>query len=345
MLKYRRKNGKMNAFEIVMQSREALVNKIIENMENGYILPREQWNRNVFNPQNPLSEAVYHGVNRFRLMYAAMEHCYEDPRWVTYKQAKEAGLKFKKYDRDKGVLCEKWIFTRKEIVKEENEFGEIEKKEKEVLLSKPMVNYFTVYNAQEFKNFPSLDFEWRQVEENQVVQLTEEIISVSECPIKEIKQGRAYYSPAEDKIILPPRETFINDEAFLGTMLHEMAHSTGHVSRLNRSIMNEFGSQDYAKEELRAEMAAIFMEGDFHVKYDMEHFNNHTQYLESWIGALKQDKNELFRAISDAQKASERIVGNYEKKYGPLKKEEKLVRDVLKFEKIKKVKSRKGKSR
>lgn len=332
----------MNAFEIVMQSREALVNKIIQNMEKGYILPREQWNRNAFNPQNPLSEAIYHGVNRFRLMYATIEHGYDDSRWVTYKQAKDAGLKFKSYDREKGILCEKWIFTKKEIVKEQDESGKIEKKEKEIVLSRPMVNYFTVYNAQEFLNFPSLDFEWRKIESNEVVQLTEEITDISECPIKEIKQGRAYYSPAKDEIVLPPRETFISDEAFLGTMLHEMAHSTGHESRLNRNLIHSFGSEDYAKEELRAEMAAIFMEGDFQVKYDMEHFNSHTQYLESWIGALKKDKNELFRAISDAQRASERIVGNYEKKYGLLKKEKKL---DSKRQNAKKVKSRKGKSR
>ena len=342
MWKYQRRKEKMNAYEIVMQSREALVNKIIQNMENGYILPREQWNRNAFNPQNPLSQAIYQGGNRFRLMYAAVEHGYEDPRWVTYKQAKEAGLKFKSYDREKGILCEKWIFTKKEIVKEEDESGKIEKKEKEVLLSRPMVNYFTVYNAQEFLNFPALDLDGRQIEKNRVVELTDKIIAISECPIKEMKQGRAYYSPADDKIILPPREAFINDEAFLGTLLHEMAHSTGHKSRLDRSIINQFGSEDYAREELRAEMAAIFMEGDFQIKYDKEHFNSHTQYLESWIGALKKDKNELFRAISDAQKASERIVGNYEKKYGLLQKEKKLGKKALN---VKKARTRKGKSR
>lgn len=282
-------------------------------------------------------------------MYAAMQHGYEDPRWVTYKQAKEAGLQFKNYDRTKGILCEKWIFSKKEIVKEKNEMGEIEKREEEIPLKKPMVNYFTVYNAQEFKNFPAMDLQQRQIKENPTVQLIEEIMSVSECPIKEMKQDQAYYSPIKDEIILPSREVFISDEAFLGTMLHEMAHSTGHESRLNRSMMNHFGTPEYAREELRAEMAAIFMEGDFQLKTDTEHFNSHTQYLESWIGALKKDKNELFRAIADAQNASERIIGNYEKKYGVLQKEIKLDKGKLKSElsekqstinKMKKVKKR-----
>ena len=85
-----------SAHEIVMESRQEIVDKLIAQMEKGYASTRAAWNSmKTGRPYNPESEAVYNGINRFRLMFAALEHGYEDPRWMTYKQAKDAGYQIK----------------------------------------------------------------------------------------------------------------------------------------------------------------------------------------------------------------------------------------------------------
>ena len=90
-----------------------------------------------------------------------------------------------------------------------------------------------------------------------------------------------------------------------------MGHSTGHESRLNRDMSGVFGSESYAKEELVAELCSIFTQARLNIKLEGEHFNDHTAYLKSWIGALKNDPSELFRAATKAEEASKRLYNNY----------------------------------
>ncbi|MDU1912596.1 zincin-like metallopeptidase domain-containing protein [Fusobacterium sp.] len=131
------------------------------------------------------------------------------------------------------------------------------------------------------------------------------MIAASMCPIKEVGQEQAYYSPSKDEIVLPLRESFKDSESFLSTALHEMIHSTGHESRLNRDKGHMFGSPEYAKEELIAELGSVFLQGDLGIKLEGEHFQDHSNYLKSWIGALKEDYHELFRACIEAEKIGE----------------------------------------
>ena len=92
-----------------------------------------------------------------------------------------------------------------------------------------------------------------------------------------------------------------------------MVHSTGHVTRLNRDMGGCFGSESYAKEELRAELGAMFLEADLGLQIKGEHFQDHSNYLKSWIQVLQEDYNELFRACSDAERAVKRIKERYYK--------------------------------
>ena len=94
-----------------------------------------------------------------------------------------------------------------------------------------------------------------------------------------------------------------------------MSHSTGAPGRLNRKTCGPFGSEGYAKEELRAEIGALFTETDLGIHLAGEHYEDHSDYLRSWIGVIQNDYNEFFRACADAEKISERLVGNYTKKY------------------------------
>lgn len=294
---------KKTAFDIVIEERKKLVNRIIENMEKGYFFTKNGWSNLAVLPQNPVSDLHYRGGNRFKLMLEAIDNNYQDPRWLTFKQAQENNWKIKK--GAKGILCEKWIFTKK--VKEKDEDGL--EKEVEKTLSKPIVNYFIVFNAEQIEGIPP--YSKTVFTKDDILKTVDNFIKSSEVKIREIAQPEAYYSPSKDEIVLPIRKAFKSEEAFMRTTLHEMCHSTGHESRLNRDQTGHFGTPSYAKEELVAELGSLFTETSLGFKIEGEHFNDHSNYLKSWIEALKNDYNELFRACSEAEKASSYLLERY----------------------------------
>lgn len=292
----------MGAFEIVMESRKLLVEQIIENMKKGYVFTKEVWDSQLLAPHNPLSQARYQGGNRIRLISAVVRNGYQDPRWMTVKQLRDKGYYVKK--GEKQTICEKWIFTEEKVVQDEN--GE---KRKEIhILDKPIVRYFGVFNAEQVNEFPPFS---KEEAFSDVMQIGKDCMKASECKIIECAQPEAYYSPGLDRIVLPIHQMFKSEESYIATGLHEMVHSTGHKSRLNRDIGHSFGTPEYAKEELRAEIGSMFLKADLGISLAGEHFQDHSNYLKSWISVLENDYNELFRAAVDAEKAADRILGNY----------------------------------
>ena len=294
----------MKANEIIKESRNELVDRIIENLENGYIFTKKQWNVAAFHPFNPLSGTYYRGGNRFRLMFAATYYGYKDPRWMTFKQAKKAKYHIK--NDAKGILLEKWIFTK--IVKEKNDLGEIE--ENEVELEHPYVRYFVVFNAEQVEGIEPFE-DVPEVTEDETLRIADIMIRSSLCVIDEGERDEAFYSPKKDMICLPYRKYFKSNESFLATLTHEMGHSTGHPNRLNRKILNKFGSEEYAIEELNAEIASTFIMADLGVDMEEEIFNDHTNYIGSWIRVLKDDANTFFQACAEAEKISNFLFMRY----------------------------------
>ncbi|MEI6856244.1 zincin-like metallopeptidase domain-containing protein [Psychrilyobacter sp.] len=290
------------SYTLVMEERKKLTETIISNLEKDGLNWIKGWSSK-FAPQNATTENQYRGGNKFKLMVAADQRDYDDPRWVTFNQAKEKGWQVKK--GSKSVALEKWIFSKKEVDK-------ITKKETIVKLKNPIVNYFRVFNANDIEGIPELKKETKLEKTNEELNdLISNLKKSSECEIKEEKQDRAYYSSLQDIIVLPPQEVFVSQEQYLGTMLHEMGHSTGHPDRLNRSLGNGFGSVDYAKEELRAEISAIFSQKELGIDLKTEHIDNHSAYINSWIEVLKNDPNEIYKASSDAEKITDKLIENY----------------------------------
>ena len=142
----------------------------------------------------------------------------------------------------------------------------------------------------------------------EAVQAGEQILKNSGAEVLHDQADRAFYVRAEDRIHLPPKEAFQNAAGFYGTALHELAHWSGHPSRLNRPTLAEsyrFGDTNYAKEELRAELASLFLAAERGIPHDPA---QHAAYVHSWIEALQQDKHEIFRAAHDASVAADYLL-------------------------------------
>ena len=298
------------AFEIVMQERKALVDKIIGMMKQGdFFHNASEWDREAMRPQNPLSKVWYRGGNRMKLMAVVTERGYKDPRWATAKQLFEKGYRIRAGEH--GTICEKWIFEKERKVRDEH--GNVVREV--VTLDRPQVMYFRVFNGEQVEGFPEYVPSAREENKTPLGQMIDRIIDTCECPVIEAAQDRAYYSPSRDRIVLPPRSMFKDEESFAKTLIHEAGHSTGAPTRLNRPMSGAFGSEEYAKEELRAEIGALFTEADLGISLKGEHYEDHSDYLRSWIGALENDYNEFFRACADAEQIAKRLVGNYTRKY------------------------------
>lgn len=309
------KKGKepKSASEKIQETRQEIVDEVIKLLESDKKLDWSMgWSGPNLRPHNPVSGAQYQGVNRFRLAFAAIINDYHDPRWCTFAQAKAQDWQVKR--GSKGVLCESFIFERE--VKDLDENGNEKRDEKGNIvykkekLEKPIRTTFTVFNASQILgipklpqlNPPSTDFQ---------LEVAKNFIASSDCPITYAAQKRAFYDPDLDRICVPPKEFFKDEKSFFATVTHEMGHSTGHESRLDRNMGGSFGSKSYAKEELVAELCSMFTQSNLNIELKGEHFENHAAYLQSWISILKDDPNELFIAAEKASKAADYLYDRY----------------------------------
>lgn len=288
--------------------RKELTEKIVEELEKGSIPWEKPWSgaNGVFaRPYNATTEKPYQGGNALHLALVAGANAWDDPRWCTFNQARDNGWQVRK--GEKGTLIEYWKFHDEVTLKNADGkpiIGE-DGKTKTALVERerPYVMHFYVFNANQIEGVPALNAkkcDWNPEEK------AEDILRKSGASIKCDQNNRAFYSPNSDEIHLPKREQFPSSEKFYATALHELGHWTGHESRLNREVgKHQFGSEEYAKEELRAELTSLFLSGETGISQDL---GSHAAYIQSWIKVLKEDKNEIFKAAKDAEKASEYVM-------------------------------------
>lgn len=261
--------------------------EIIDMLEKGTAPWQKPWaSMECMLPHNGASKRKYHGMNALRLMYIASEKKYNDPRWFTFNQIKELGGHVLK--GQSGTVVTYWKFTTK--IKDEN--GNEEERE----LDFPVPFRSTVFNAAQCKDLPEFkkpEITWQPLER------AETILKALQVDIIHDQADRNYYSPIEDRIHLTPKEAFNNQEAYYSTALHEAGHSTGHKKRLNRDILNKFGTEEYAREELRAEIASFMLCTELGITNAAAN-QQHAAYVGSWIKALKKDPSEIFKAAKDA---------------------------------------------
>lgn len=272
--------------------------KIIDSLKNGtapWIKPWKAEELNNLLPYNPITNKNYNGINSINLMMQG----YNDPRWLTYKQAQELGTFVKK--GEKSTIIQYWQFS--EIINKVDEKGNIildenGKPEKiEIDLETPRVTFASVFNAEQCENLPKLENK-PKIDNFKVIKEVQEILDNSKASITH-GGSRAFYNLIQDKITLPNKSAFVDEIAYYSTALHELGHWSGHQSRLNRDLAHPFGTREYAKEELRAEIASFILCGKLGLDYDP---SNHLSYIDSWVSILEDKPYEIFKATSDANK-------------------------------------------
>lgn len=289
--------------------RKAVTERLIGMLESGTAPWQKPWDAGIaaMNRPHNYNGRPYHGVNALMLWCTAIDKGYEDPRWLTFKQVNKLGGHVNK--GEKAQIVEYWQWE-KEV--ENPETGDKEK----VPLEHPKVYRAAVFNADQCTGLPKLR---RQEQKWSPVERAENIIAANGVPVTHNTDGSAFYSPGGDFICLPPRESFATVDAYYSTLLHEVAHSTGHPTRLNREFGGQFGSEGYAREELRAELASTFLCGELGIATTGSD-EQHAAYVKSWVSALKNDYNEIFRAAADAEKICNYLYER-EKEYLQLKEQ------------------------
>lgn len=286
--------------------RQEVTDSIVQMLEKGVAPWQKPWEpgaSSVGIPFNPTSDRAYRGGNAIHLMATGLRNNYEDPRWLTYKQAADQGWQVRK--GEKGTQIEFWELrpAREDAPGGSDSNGSKGTAGEAADRSRFIHRVYTVFNAKQIDNIPPFSPAPRSGFE--AIQAGEQILANSGAKIAHDQPDRAFYSRAQDSIHLPPKDAFKEPGGYYGTALHELAHWTGHPSRLNRPTLNEsyrFGDQNYAKEELRAELASVFLAAERGIPHNPEH---HAAYVGSWIKGLKEDKNEIFRAAHDASAATD----------------------------------------
>jgi len=283
---------------------EVVASELIRQIEAGTSPWQKPWSADgvlMGLPTNPVTQQRYRGINTIHLISQG----YSDPRWMTYKQAQSLGAQVRK--GEKGTSIQFWKFEDLQDKKDEagrpirGADGQVE--QIRVKLERPRVFYATVFNAEQIDGLPphvQAERTWNPVER------AESMLSASGAQIVHSAIDRAYYSLNTDVIHLPLQSQFGSPGAYYATALHELGHWSGHDTRLNRDLKHPFGSEGYAREELRAEIASMLLTAEIGIPHDPQ---QHASYVASWVDVLKKDPLEIFRAAADAEKIHAFVMG------------------------------------
>lgn len=258
-------------------------------------------------PMNPVTGQPYRGTNSLYLRMAG----YEDPRWLTYNQAQGIGAQVRKGEKGRTVQYVKTGEMRDALDEAGNPRLDDNGNPVRVFVAytRPKVFSARVFNAEQMDGMPPLAAAQEREAAIDPVAMHEQIetiLQASDADIRHRYGEQAYYDPAGDYIMLPAREQFVDSAAYYATALHELGHWTGHASRLDRDLTHPFGSAEYAREELRAEISSFMNAQRYGVPHDPA---RHASYVGSWIGALEDDPQEIISASAEAAKISHYIAG------------------------------------
>ncbi|MFS6933764.1 ArdC family protein [Klebsiella oxytoca] len=311
-----RQQDKVDLFQVV-------TDKIIAALEKGTSPWHKPWSTtpgaHAVNmgrlPANSITGRSYSGINVLLLWIDAAEKGFTSHRWLTFRQARVAGGNVRKGEKSTLVTLFK-PFEKKET----DEQGKplFDEQGNAVISLRNFMTSFHLFNVEQCENLPEKLLtpmarigdavelpEQRDIER---IQRAEQIVACSGVPVIHRYQNRAFYSPGPDRITMPEAVQFERPADYYSTLLHELVHSTGHISRLARegitSSSRRFGDPVYAFEELVAEIGSAFLCAEVDIQGDVQH----ESYIASWLKTLKEDKKAIFQASRFAREAFEYLI-------------------------------------
>lgn len=315
---------KSSAYEKLTPQRKQLVDQVLANLEKGNLFWTQGWVA-AGAPESAVTGKKYRGINNLYLSLVAMAENYGDNRWATFRQMEEKGWTFKKDEeghtlgKGKSVSVEYYEMRDKETKRrfDRSVLDGMTFDEQREYMDKNVYwlrKFYRVFNCSLMDGVPAK--EMPMIDVNDRIEKAEAILDYWNANESKIVYGgsQAFYRPSTDEVHLPEREKFKSTQSFYDTAFHEIGHSTGHESRLSRDLSGGFGSQSYAMEELRAEIASIFMAQDLGIEPSEDRLQNNAAYIQSWKDEIKENPNALFTAIADADKIA-RYVSSKEQAY------------------------------
>lgn len=277
---------------------EVITERIIKLLEQGVIPWKKPWVEGAAlgEHQNLITQHQYRGINALLTVASG----FSTPYWLTYKQAQEYGGQVRKNETGTPIVF--WKFGTKE---------DAEGNEK----SWAFATHSTVFNLDQIEGLDSIKLLAKRRKSERIkfepIQKCEELVAkyLESGPSLDHREQRAYYRPSTDSVNMPKPESFSSVPEYYSTLFHELTHSTGHVSRLGREGITErnyFGSHNYSKEELVAEMGAAFLCAIAGI--ETATIDNSASYIACWLAKLKSDNRLILSAASQAQKSTDLII-------------------------------------
>ena len=272
-----------------------ITEQIIERLERGTVPWQRPWQGGGL-PLNLVSRKAYRGINVWMLASAG----YVSPYWISFKQAKQLGGYVRKGEKSLPVVF--WKVDEKP-----------DPENPDATRKCFILRYYNAFNTEQCDLPESVTAKLALPEPKEIdpIDACDQIVTAMPNP-PAIEQGepRAYYSPAIDRVNMPARGLFDGAAEYYSTLFHELGHSTGHRSRLDRETITDvcpFGSTNYSKEELIAEMTAAFLCGVCGI--ENRTIDNSAAYVAGWLRKLRDDRRLVVIAAAQAQRAADYIAG------------------------------------
>ena len=279
---------------------DLITDRIIALLEQGVIPWRKSWDAASGAPRNLVSAKPYRGINAMLLASLG----FSSPWFLTFNQAKSLGGAIRRGAHGFPVVFWKFLEAAAGPDGEEERTGSKDRV--------PLLRYYTVFNLDQTEGIPAEKIPAQESRRFDPIEACQRIVDgMPQRPeIRHTTEARAYYRPSTDSVTMPLRESFHTAAEYFSTLYHELTHSTGALNRLARKSLADwapFGTADYSREELVAEMGAGFLCA--HAGIESATLENSAAYIRSWLQVLMDDRRAVIVAAGQAQKAADFILG------------------------------------
>jgi antirestriction protein ArdC len=276
---------------------EKVNQKIMDLISKGTMPWEMSWEGSTL-PMNLASNTNYRGINVWMLSATAMFNGYQYNQWLTFNQTKKLGGAVKEGEKASFVVFAKRI--------EKKGQDNVPEDERESFF---LYQYYNVFNVAQCEGITPIETNVRKntpLEEAEAI-----VVGYKNKPEIICGQYSPCYSPLDDKVFMPTIESFTSSEEYYGALFHELAHSTGHKSRMNRELAGNMDKTSYSKEELIAEFTASYLRAMTGIATPNVDANS-ASYIDGWSDLIKKDYQIIMNSASKAMRVADYILGKKE---------------------------------